>query len=416
MRTRLDGWKNVLAGIGRKQDKTESSYFVGGAELDSHMLTDLWMHNGLAKRIVALKAGDMVRSGWEINGDPEGLIDIAFERLDVKSKLIKALEYMRLYGGSAILLQVRDGRKLSEPIGEGEVEGLKVYSQIDFQYDGKLKVTDPASPYFDDFEHFYLDRPKPVQIHASRLLLLKGEEIPQSAGGVSGRAKYWGLSALQAPYDRLSEFGVATKGVANLMLELSIGKIRISNLEEIVGEDNTAALWNRMEIINATKSVINAVLLGQNEDYMRDNLALSGVPEVLDRWMMMIASETGYPVTRLFGRSAGGLNATGEHELTTYYDEVESERQDSLAPVLRTLLQRVAQGLKIEEEVSFDFSPLYTPSLEQTIKMRKDQMEIDRGYIDLGVLSEAEIRLARFVNGFSHTTSVDSEEIEWGEE
>lgn len=415
MKTRLDGWKNVLAGIGLKQDKTESSYFAGGGELDPQMLTALWMHNGLAKRIVALKAGDMVRTGWEINGDPEGLIDIEFERLGVKSKLIKALEYMRLYGGSAVLLQVRDGRKLSEPIGEGVVEGLKVYSQIDFRYDMRDKVTDPASPYFDDFEFFYLDRLKPVKIHASRLLLFKGEEIPQSAGGVTGRAKYWGLSSLQAPYNRLSEFGVATKGVANLMLELSIGKIRLSNLEEIIGEDNTTALWNRMEIINATKSVINAVLLGQSEDYIRDNLALSGVPEVLDRWMMMIASETGYPVTRLFGRSAGGLNATGEHELTTYYDEVESERQDSLAPVLNTLVRVVAQGLQIEEEVSFDFLPLHTPSLEQTIKMRKDQMEIDRGYIDLGVLTEQEIRQARFVNGYSHTTSVDSEEIEWGE-
>ncbi|MFQ8761936.1 MAG: anti-CBASS protein Acb1 family protein [Intestinimonas sp.] len=44
------------------------------------------------------------------------------------------------------------------------------------------------------------------------------------------------------------------------------------------------------------------------------------------------------PVTKLFGRSPAGMNATGESDLRNYYDYVDTLREAKLRPILEKLL------------------------------------------------------------------------------
>lgn len=50
------------------------------------------------------------------------------------------------------------------------------------------------------------------------------------------------------------------------------------------------------------------------------------------------------PVTKLFGRSPAGMNATGESDLRNYYDYVDTLREAKLRPILEKLLPVLAMS------------------------------------------------------------------------
>ena len=90
-------------------------------------------------------------------------------------------------------------------------------------------------------------------------------------------------------------------------------KYKMSNLEQLVAENNYKAIETRMEAIDEQKSIINGVMLGEGEDCTRENFSFAGPPEINlgpsgdERWR----APTEYPVTLLFGRSAGGNERHG---------------------------------------------------------------------------------------------------------
>lgn len=407
-----DGWSNVLAGLGRKADKTQHTQYGTASLITEQELTEIWSGEGLAKKIVSVVVADMIRPGWEINGDPDGQITEASKSLRVPQSIGRALNWMRLYGGSLIVMGINDGMALNQPVrvSGGMVGWLKVYPSTRVRVNQTDLSSDPSSPYYEDVEIFPILRADgtEVRVHASRCLVFKGEALPpDSLAPFSTR--YWGMSALQAPWDRIRQFGGATQGIANLLLEFNIGKYRLANLEEILSENNVSAIYNRLEVINASKSLINAVLLGKDEEYSRDSANVTGLPDLLDRWMMMVSGETGIPVTRLFGRSSAGMNSTGDGDLTNYYDMVGAERDDKLHDPLTRLILQISRGLGLNPVgISVEFNPVWEPSEAEMIKMRREQAETDRIYMDSGVLAPEEIRESRFVNGYSFNTSVDS--------
>ena len=97
-----------------------------------------------------------------------------------------------------------------------------------------------------------------------------------------------------------------------------------------------------------SKSVLNAVILDRDEMYDKQYTTLAGLPEVIDRFMLQLSGATGIPVTRLYGRSPAGLNATGESDLRNYYDLIEAAQRNRLMPPLRKLINIISewQGIK----------------------------------------------------------------------
>jgi hypothetical protein len=68
------------------------------------------------------------------------------------------------------------------------------------------------------------------------------------------------------------------------------------------------------------------------------------------------------PLTRLFGQSPAGLNATGEADTKTYYDGILRRQEAQLREPLTKLLQIIYRdrfGEPMPAEVSFNFVPLW---------------------------------------------------------
>ncbi len=238
-------------------------------------------------------------------------------------------------------------------------------------------------------------------------MIFKGDPVPPVSNNyVDTVRRYWGVSILQSIWDRLKNYAGTEKNIVNLLYEIVIGKYKLSNLAQILSDNNTEAVLNRIEIINMAKSVINAVLLGEDEDYTRDAVNTAGIPDIMDRFMMSLSAVCEIPVTRLFGRSPAGQNATGESDERIYYDMVSSKQETWLAPPLQYLVNLIGMYINTESEPIINFNSVWEPTQEQMIEMKNKQALTDQIYVDLAVLSSEEVRESRFKNGYSFDTTL----------
>ena len=103
----------------------------------------------------------------------------------------------------------------------------------------------------------------------------------------------------------------------------------------------------------------------------------SGLSDVYDSMCLDLAGASRIPVTKLFGRSPAGMNATGESDLQNYYDYVDTLREKSLRPILYKLLPIMAMSAwgMIPEGLDIAFPPLWTPTAKEVAEIAKAKAE-----------------------------------------
>ena len=414
---RLDGWKNLLSGLGGRRDKTSYTRPSPVTRLTDVELAALYYGDPIAADAVDYLPEDMTKAGFEVNGDT-GELEQAFNELHGPEKFKEALAYTELYGGAIILMDIEGGGTYDQPYDPAKgkrVRSLRVYPRTRIELGLMQQVVLPESPYFEDYEHFVIRKTdgSTFTAHASRCLIFKSPiRVDPTMAGFVEYERYWGLSAVLRYYDAVAAYGTLIQGLTHLSQELAVGKYKLSNLEQLVAEGDYRSINRRMDAIDMQKSIVNGVFLGEGEDYTREQLTLSGVDALTDRFMMHIAAATRYSVTRLFGRSAAGLNATGKGDQDNYYDRVKSAQTNRMTPPLIRLLEVLNNSLKVlpkGEKIAVTYNPLYPMDSTQEADVRYKIAQADAVYIDRGVLSQDEVRANRFLGGYKLDTSVDTD-------
>jgi hypothetical protein len=384
----LDGWQNVLAGFGSRSDKRERTFFGNWRLILDPELQQLYLGDGLVTRIVDVVADDMTREWIDLEGDPTEDSEIAKNEMDEVAEVLEdldsevafnlALKWMRLYGGALIVMGILDGQTPDQPVDLNRIRGmsgLRVVDRVDVHIWNSIFDTDVISPTFgqplvyDVIFHIGTTRVEQF-VHASRCIPIFGKRVPQNlAYLMNAEHRYWGLSEIQFGYDKIRDFGSITASTVNIVMEFIIGKFTLDGLGDMLSEGNEKTMLTRMEIINMCKSVIHAVLLGENEKYERDTATLTGLPDIMDRFMMIISGVYGIPVTRLFGRSAAGMNSTGDNDVRDYFDRVRSEQKTSLKPALRKLIEVIGAWKKIGVPPSVKFNSLQQMTEKETAEI-----------------------------------------------
>ncbi len=420
-----DGWANILSGMGGMGDKGRMTHYQASDLIPRQELAAMYESDGLTTRIVDIVAEDMVRAGWTINGDEDGDLAKKCKDLHLSQKLTQALKWVRLFGGSLIVLDIQDGLPWDQPYDwkkgrAAPVRALKVYSAARVIVAQSDYSSDTASTWFEEVERFTIKRlyGPTFQVHASRCIVLKGRPIPDTneLAGYDLDHRYWGSSVLQSIQDATKNFGSFISAIGHLGQEMTIGKYTISNLEDLVAMNDWKSIRNRMRIIDESKSSIRAVLLGPTEKYERDSLTFTGIPDVLDRLMCVVSAYSdGIPVSRLFGKSASGLNANGDGDARDYYDMVGSKQTSYLEAPLLQLLQCINSGeggIVDVDELGVTFRPIWTPSQSELVTMRKTVAETDKLYLDMSVLEAEQVFNTRFKNGYTVEYNLDGDYVE----
>ena len=319
--------------------------------------------DGLAARIVKLLPDDMFREGWDYSFpklDDIAAANIAeqyaavMEELGAQQKIKDAMTWKRLYGGAAILISAMDGLTPDQPLDPKRIrsiERLRVIERTEIEFENIIWQDDPTKPRYGLPEVYPVrfDTPgnwasQTMLVHHSRIIELHGDTLPRhSVTGVSAESRYWGIPALQRANDRLKSLGMSLGSIDQLLSELGVGKYKIKDLATLLATpEGEAAIKRRVELTDLVKSTFRSMYMDNEEDYVRDTISFAGVPEILHILFMLISADTGYPMTRLFGMSPAGMNATGESDLRNYYDMISQMQERLLRPALERLLPVLA--------------------------------------------------------------------------
>lgn len=377
-KTRNDGWSNITKSFGTSRDARTHTSLEADYLLDKTYLGNLYMNDGLIRRIIDAVPEDMFREWGTVENDDtseysEGLIQYELARLKAPSVFTQAKKWARLMGGALIYIGATGSGDASTPLNFSKIksiEFLKVYDLADIITWESTWDENPNSPTFGQISQYKVkirigNKYAEKVLHASRCIPVYGARIPPSSViGNTLETRNWGITVLQSMYSDIRDYRTAFSNTSGILSEFVIGKYKFSDLDEMLATGNEQALQVRIQAIEMAKSYINAVMIGTDEDYLRDSASVAGLADLLDRFMMQVSAVSGIPVTRLFGRSASGLNATGEGDQKSYYDNLASQRND-VTPDIQKLIDMIATWKNMEGDHSWKWNSMYQLTSEQ---------------------------------------------------
>jgi hypothetical protein len=370
----FDSFRNFAAGIGYGTNNISSGGTYGYNPITQYRPLLEWMHRGqgLCGTIVDCVADDMTRAGIDIKGEmkPEDIeqVNESAVTLGIWNSTNEVIKWSRLYGGSIGVILI-DGQDLSTPfrietVGKGQFKGILPLDRwmVTPSVEDTIKEFGPNYG-LPKFYSVVATAPALIgmRIHHSRCMRLGGIKLPWWQAIT---LQFWGESIYERIWDILLALNSSTQGIAQLMYKLHLRTYSVEGLRNLVssGGPGLAGLMAQVNFMRSTQSNEGMTLL-DSKDKMENfqNNSVSGASDVLIHFMEQISGAVQIPLVRLLGQSPAGLNATGEADLRTYYDEIARQQKSTLTVPITTVYRCIVQSLGMEwpDGTTIGFKPLW---------------------------------------------------------
>lgn len=440
---KADGWENTITGLGTSRDKqTGTRVRAPGFQQSRETFDDLYHSDDTAATIARLPATEMTREWITLQVDDSVGDTVrtenttedkmltaknvmqALEDVGAKGALADALTWAAVHGGGLLFLGVNDGiEDLSEPLDLDRVRSLDFLTVYD-RWELHVQETnqDPRTKNFGKPEVYLLqtstesgmETSEAVQIHASRFIRLDGTKTTRRR---MARNNGWSDSVYVKMRQTLEGWGISWLSITHLFQDMSQAVLKMKGLADAICQQESNLVLDRMTAMDLCRSVARAIPIdADDEDFIRVATPLAGVPELIDRLMLRVASAADQPATLLFGQSPSGLNATGESDIRFFYDRMKGRQDTELRPALNRLLEVLfaakegpTKGTE-PENWSYEFNPLWQMTDLQEAEVRKKTAETDQIYIMEGVTTPDEVAMSRHGgDAYSTETVLDME-------
>ena len=341
------------------------------------LLTTLYRENWIVQNVIATIPDDITRKWYELKTaiSPE-LMDRYIQqerRVKLREKVRKGMYWGRLYGGAAGIMMIKGQDDMSKPLDMDMVTpdsflGLQILDRWTGVFPSSELVTDPEDPDFG-LPAFYTVRDEErntiaANVHHSRVLRFTGRELPWLEQITE---LYWGESELEAIYEELVRRDNVAANIAALTFRANVNYMESDGLDQLLGTANTEMqrrFWNTLQAQQIMESNFGLRVINKGDAIHNTQYTFTGLSDVYDRVMMDVAGASRTPVTKLFGRSPAGLNATGESDMRNYYDYLDGVRETSFRAIIERLLPVLALSAwgAIPDDLDIDFPALDTPN------------------------------------------------------
>lgn len=387
----LDGLRNIVANLGTDRDKAAHSTYVD-ATIPDEQLIAMYRTSAIARNVVDLPAEDATREwrDWQAEKEQITAIEAEESRLGLQGKVMQGLKRGRLFGGSAIYIGTRDMNPAvplnPERIGKNGLQYLAVLNRSEIV--AGVIQRDPRLPGYGRPVSYTMQPAtgRSVEIHPSRLVIFTGEEVPDDRYSINPG---WGDSTLSATISAVRNLDATVANIASLIFEAKIDVIGIDGFNE--GLRSGGAAYETLVLTRASLTArgkgINGTLLRDAKDtYDQKSASFATLPDIMDRFMQMVSASSGIPMTRLFGLSAAGLNATGSGDEKVYFDRVKVMQTLDIDPamaILNECLIRSALGSR-PPEIWHKWRPLFLPTAREVADVGKVLIDGAKVMHDMG--------------------------------
>lgn len=359
---KADGYNEIFNGCG---DNIAKPFFMRS---DITGLSQFYTNDGMARRIIDVVPEEMVSPGFTVDGikDAEGFKSLWDEKL-LNAKIIDALAWSRLFGGSAIVAVVQDGRLLKTPVKPGAMlEDIRVYDRNQVRVE--KRETNARSTRYGEPVLYAINPGGDVPeylVHHTRIKIIDGERVPNTERRANGG---WGASILNKKLiEAIQDYNYCEELATQLLRRKQQAVWKARGLADLCDDDEgVMAARLRLAQVDDDSGVGRAIGIDANdEEYEVLNSDISGVDAFLEKKLDRIVALSGIHEIILKNKNVGGVSASQNTALETFYKLIERKRVEDYKPILEFLLPFLIS----EEEWSISFEPLSVPS-------DKDQAEI----------------------------------------
>ena len=349
-----DALVSLVNGMGMVgSDKAASTVYMSSLYTDQQ-LAEMYRASWLPRKIVNIPAFDSFRKwmSWQADAGDITKIEAEVKRLNIKGKLLQAKTKARLFGGAALYIGTKDIDPVlpldPKRIGLGGITYVNIMLKRDLKA-GEI-VRDPASEYYGRHEFYTLNNGlsstipnlgQQVVIHASRLVILQGDELPDIELSPTTE-QGWGDSVLVSTLSAIKQADGTAANIASLVFEAKVDIIRVPDLmASLADPDYEGRLLSRFRLANIAKGTNGMLLLDKDEEYESKSTSFATLPDVLMAFMQIVSGAADIPATRLLGQAPAGMNATGESDLRNYYDRIQAIQTTEIDPAIYNLMECV---------------------------------------------------------------------------
>lgn len=348
--------QNFVTKIGTRRSHS-SNNTVGNRLYFRRQELDVLDQEGLIKRLNGeLPADAAIEPNLETDdGDAEAVLE-ALRQLNTLQTFRRAGYVARGWGGAAVWIVCEGGGAPWEPLDLSSVKGVRnlvVINRFELNatmpYDndrdrnpGHMRTLfedDPRKPGYGEPEMYYytpINGGTPARIHASRLIRFEGLDVPEALWDLY---EGWGAPVVESVWRRWSQVIAGLEGGAELLQEAGHIVYNLGNLQEIMSGTQRDQLSEWMSLQREVKSVLGGTVLGPGQTADRMEYKITGWVDILDRLLQMLASEAGYPITKLYGQAPGGLSTDDASAWRNWGAAVDNYKRDQLTPAYSRLIE-----------------------------------------------------------------------------
>lgn len=293
----------------------------------------------------------------------------------VRAKILEGLKWGRLYGGAAAVIVI-DGQDdmLDQPLDlelvmPGSFKGLIVLDRWSGISPDSGLVMDVSDPDFGLPEYYSIssdDFGYGCKVHHSRVLRFTGRTLPHIEAVAES---YWGTSEIEHIMSELRKYDNTSYNIASLVFSANLKVYKMEGMEQIgiMPEDAQKDLYKTLELMNWMMNNQSMQVIGQNDQFETHPYSFAGLSDIYQNFMLDISGAAEIPVTKLFGRSPAGLNATGQGDMDNYSDSIEEKQESELRPILDRLLPilLMSEFGAVPDDFDYEFEPYRRPSEEE---------------------------------------------------
>lgn len=398
-----DAFSNPLFRLGLgSQSPLEATQYPLTRMTDNYaLLNSLYRDNWVVQNVVGIIPDDMTKKWFTLKGPlaPKALEEFerAVQRLRLKERINTGLRWGRLYGGAAGILMIRGQEDILdrpldlESIMPGAFMGLHILDRWNGLTPDMTLVEDSTDLDFGLPEFYTINAPGEhlgLRVHHSRVVRFLGRELPYLEQIAE---LYWGESEIESLYRDVVKHDNVANNMAALTFRANIDTMTIPNLDQLFSVTAAAQqkrFWDTMQAQSVMQSNFGMRLIDKDSAVTNTQYTFTGLNEVYEAMCLDLSGASRIPVTKLFGRSPAGLNATGESDLINYYDYIDSLRESQLRPVLDRLLPVLYMSVwgAVPEEVTISFPSLWTPTAKDLADIALKKAQAVRDLFQAGLL------------------------------
>lgn len=368
----------------------------------------------LVDKACSMPGRDAVRHGFEIQayGDSDGTVLDTEQKTDITERIKRADRRYKLF------------RNLTEFVRMGRLFGIRVaffkvksddpkYYELPFNpdgitpgsYEGIVQVdpywcipllsgtaaSDPMSVHFYEPEWWVVRGQK---IHRTHLCIFRTGELPDI---LKPMYSYGGVSIPQRIYERV----YAAERTANEAPQLAMTKrlnVQKTDLANAFAKPDQMQAY--MEQFAYWRDNYGTKLIDNEDDLVQFDTSLADLDAVIMSQYQIVASAAGVPVTKLFGTSPKGFNATGEYDAKSYHEELETIQANDLTDfvnrhhllVMRSDVEPALGLAAGAVRVEVDWNPVDSPSAKEYAEINKINADTDAVLVGVGAIDAMDVR------------------------